>query len=100
MANSHFVDVEWDEEKNILNQKNHRVSFDEAATVFNDLLELTITDPDHSISERRFLSIGHSTNNQLLVVSYTERAGRVRIINARKPTKRERKIYEEGNDAT
>jgi uncharacterized protein len=100
MATPHFVDVEWDEEKNILNQKDHRVSFDEAATVFNDQLELTIPDPDHSISERRFLSIGYSTNNQMLVVSYTERAGRVRIISARKPTKRERKIYEEGNDAT
>jgi uncharacterized DUF497 family protein len=95
MANPHFVDVEWDEEKNILNQKSHGVSFEEAATILDDPLELTIPDPDHSISERRFLSLGYSTNKRLLVVSYAERAERIRIISARKPTKTERKFYEE-----
>lgn len=88
--------VEWDESKNLLNQKKHRVSFEEAATLFVDSLELTLDDPDHSRSERRFISIGESFNRRLLVVSYTERGNRIRIINARKPTRRERRAYEEG----
>lgn len=57
MKRSHDVDIEWDERKNRLNQKKHKVSFTEAATVFGDPLEVTISDPDHSASEYRFLSI-------------------------------------------
>ena len=87
-------DVEWDESKNILNQKKHGVSFEEAATVFVDPLEVTIDDPDHAYSEHRFISIGDSFKGRLLVVSYTERDNKIRIINARKPTKRERRAYE------
>ena len=51
-------DVEWDQHKNLLNQRNHHISFEEAATVFTDPLELTIADPDHSLDENRFISIG------------------------------------------
>jgi len=87
--------AEWDESKNLLNQKRHRVSFEEAATVFADPLEIMIDDPDHSSAEHRFISIGESLRRRLLVVSYTERGARIRIINARTPTKRERRAYEE-----
>jgi uncharacterized protein len=87
--------VEWDESKNLLNQKKHRVSFEEAATVFADPLEMMIDDPDHSSAEYRFISIGESLRRRLLVVSYTDRGDRIRIINARTPTRRERRAYEE-----
>jgi uncharacterized DUF497 family protein len=63
-------------------------------TVFGDPLELTISDPDHSDTERRFLSLAMSTNGRLLAVAYTERDGRIRIINAREATSQERKHYE------
>jgi len=89
-------DIEWDEAKNITNQARHHVSFEEAATVFGDPLELTISDPDHSIREYRFVSVGESFRRRLLVVSYIERSDAIRIISARKPNKRERHWYEEG----
>ena len=88
-------DIEWDEDKNLLNQKKHRISFEEAATVFADPLEIMIDDPDHSREEHRFISIGESFRRRLLVVSYTERSKTIRIINARRPAKRERRAYEE-----
>ena len=65
--------VEWDESKNLLNQKKHRVSFEEAATVFADPLETVIDDPDHEVSEHRFISIGDSLKRRLLVVSHRAR---------------------------
>lgn len=89
-------DVEWDQRKNLLNQRNHRISFEEAATVLTDPLELTIADPDHSFDENRFISIGESFKRRVLVVSYSERVNIIRIITARRPTKRERRLYEEG----
>ena len=95
MPNSRDDDIEWDENKNVLNQKQHHISFEEAASIFSDPLELTIPDPEHSISEHRLVSLGQSLRHNLLVVSYTERAGRIRIISARKATKRERRMYEE-----
>ena len=67
------VKFEWDQEKAIANEKKHGISFSEALTVFSDPLELTIPDPDHSLGEYRFLSIGQSTVGNLLVISYTER---------------------------
>ena len=87
--------VEWDEGKNLLNQTKHRVSFEEAATAWSDPLERTIDDPDHAFAEHRFISIGESFMRRLLVVSYTERGDRIRIISARIPTRRERRAYEE-----
>lgn len=89
-------EIEWDENKNRSNKKGHRVSFEEAATVFDDPFELTIDDPDHSLREYRFITIGESSAGRLLVVSYTERGAKIRHISARKPTPRERQDYEQG----
>ena len=91
------LEFEWDLRKAELNLKEHGVSFDEATTVFRDTLSITIADPDHSDSEDRFVDIGMSHRGQLLVVSYTERKDRIRIISARPPTRAERKSYEETN---
>jgi len=91
------LEFEWDPAKAEANLKNHGVSFDEATTVFRDTLSITISDPDHSESEDRFIDIGMSHRMQLLVVSYTERRDKIRIISARHPTRAERKSYEETN---
>jgi uncharacterized DUF497 family protein len=91
------LEFEWDPRKAELNLKEHGVSFDEATTVFRDTLSITISDPDHSDSEERFIDIGMSHRMQLLVVSYTERQDKIRIISARPATRAERKSYEETN---
>jgi uncharacterized DUF497 family protein len=88
------VEFEWDPEKEQANIQKHGVDFTEAATVFGDPLELTIPDPDHSRGEYRFLSLGHSLRNRLLVVSYTERENRIRLISARTASPQERRQYE------
>jgi len=89
------VNFEWDPAKARRNRRNHRVSFEEAATVFGDPLSLTFPDPDHSISEQRFLTVGMSTGKRVLIVAHVDRGEKVRIISARKATQRERKYYEE-----
>ena len=86
---------EWDPTKAKENHKAHGVSFDEASTAFRDTLSLTICDPLHSEEEDRFVLIGNSHRNRLLVVVHTERGDFVRLISARKATKKERKQYEE-----
>ena len=86
---------EWDRAKAELNLTEHGVSFEEATTVFRDPLSITISDPDHSDAEDRFIDIGMSHRMQLLVVSYTERQDKIRIISARRSTRAERKNYEE-----
>lgn len=86
---------EWDPNKARRNLEIHGVSFDEASTAFKDTLSLTIRDPLHSNEEDRFILIGNSVRNCLLVVIHTERGENVRIISARKATKKERKQYEE-----
>ena len=73
---------EWDKRKAEWNLRVHGVSFREATTVFADLLSITISDPDHSSVEMRFLDIGPSCFGRLLVVSYTERANKIRLISA------------------
>jgi len=88
------MEFEWDPEKAAANVAKHGVEFTEAMTIFGDPLELTIADPDHSDDEARFLSIGLSTGSRLLVVAYTERGDRTRIINAREATAQERKNHE------
>ena len=91
------MEFEWDPEKAAANAKKHGVEFGEAMTIFGDPLEVTISDPDHSEDEQRFVSVGTSTAGRLLVVTYTERAGRTRIINAREASAQERKHYESRN---
>ncbi|MFN0278085.1 MAG: BrnT family toxin [Pyrinomonadaceae bacterium] len=86
---------EWNLEKAKANLKNHKVSFEEAETVFEDPLFIIYADPDHSVEENRFIVMGESTKNRLLVVSYTERPPVTRLISARKATRAERKNYEE-----
>ena len=86
---------EWDPAKEKANQKKHRVSFKEAATVFRDPLSITFYDPDHSEEEDRFVIVGFSTIGRLLMVAHTERVDQIRIISSRELTKVERKAHEE-----
>ena len=87
---------EWDPKKAAANLKKHRVTFQEAATVFGDPLAITFQDPDHSMDEERELTFGQSLQKRLIVVSHTERKNRTRIISARLMEHKERVIYEEG----
>lgn len=82
---------EWDRGKAEANLRKHRVSFDEAASVFFDTLSVTIPDPDHSIAERRFVTMGVSTMGRLVVVAHSERGNTLRIITARLAGAAERK---------
>ena len=90
------MDYDWDDEKAESNLEKHGVSFEEAATVFDDPLYVDFYDPDHSVDEHRYLIMGQSSARRLLIVSYTERDGVVRLISAREVTSAERKAYEEG----
>ena len=86
---------EWDESKAKSNLAKHGVSFEEASTVFGDLLSLTIPDPAHSQVEDRSIMLGQSHRRKLLVVVHTERGDNIRIISARRASRKERKTYEE-----
>jgi uncharacterized DUF497 family protein len=86
---------EWHEEKAQENLKKYGISFEEAKTVFNDPLSITIADSQHSDDEERYIDIGLSSKGQLLIVVYTERQSNIRIISSRKATNAERKIYEQ-----
>ena len=85
---------EWDRRKAAANFRKHKVSFDDAVTVFYDPLSATFSDPDHSIGEARFLTIGYSSGNKLLVVSYAERGEAIRLISARPATTKKRRRHE------
>ncbi len=89
------MEFEWHPDKAAENLRQHGVSFKEAATVFGDHFGITATDPDHSIGEKRFALVGSSAQARLLLVCYTERAKRIRIISARELTRREKRVYEE-----
>ena len=89
------LEFEWDASKAKVNAAKHRVSFDAAVGVFRDPLAKLFDDPDHSGLERRSLMVGHSADQILLVVAFTERIGRIRIISARRATAREREDYEQ-----
>lgn len=90
------MNFDWDPQKAARNLGKHKVSFAEAATVFNDPLSATSADPDHSDAEDRFIIIGMSQRSRLLIVSFAERRDQIRIISARELTRNERKGYEEG----
>jgi uncharacterized protein len=92
------LEFEWDPTKAEANLRNHGISFAEASTAFHDPLSLTISDPEHSGREERYLLLGASTAGRLVVVAHTERRDRIRIISARKPTRRERRQYEQGSE--
>jgi len=85
----------WDEKKAASNLGKHRISFEEAATVFDDPLSDTFPDPDHSLHEHRFIIRGSSESGKILVVAHTDDGELVRIISAREATHGERKSYEE-----
>lgn len=89
------MELEWDPSKAKINVRKHGVTFEEAATVFDDPLATYYEDPDHSITERRYLTIGTSAKGRLIHIAFADRAGRIRIIQARRLTRNERRQYEE-----
>jgi uncharacterized DUF497 family protein len=89
------MEFEWDPEKATANIQKHKVEFSEAATVFGDFFSATVPDPDHSTDERRYLTIGISARGRPLIVAYAQRGERIRLISARKLTRRERRDYED-----
>ncbi|MEK7404316.1 MAG: BrnT family toxin [Acidobacteriota bacterium] len=86
---------EWDPKKAESNVRKHGVTFDEASTVFGDSLALLMPDPDHSVGEERYLVLGLSNRQRLVVVAFAERPPGTRLISARLATRRERRRYEE-----
>ena len=91
-----MIRIEWSKQKNRLKVVKHRVDFSEAKTIFDDPLQLTLSDPDHSFDENRYITLGTSIENQLLIIAHTFENDKIRIITARKPTRGERLNYEEG----
>lgn len=94
---------EWDETKARINLEKHKISFNEASTIFSDPLLITFVDDFHSDKEERFISIGLSERNRVLLAVHTEREEKsemivIRIISCRKATQSERKRYEEENE--
>lgn len=90
------MQFEWDEQKAASNLTKHRVSFEDAVTVFDDPLSDSVPDPDHSVEEQRFIIIGATESGKILVVAHTDDGQTVRIISAREATHGERQFYEEG----
>jgi len=86
---------EWDTNKAESNLRKHKVSFEEASTAMKDPMSATGADPDHSITEERYITFGVSERGRLLVVAHTDEGVAIRIISARMANKGERKIYEE-----
>jgi len=89
------LSFEWDSDKATRNAEKHRVSFEEASTVFDDLMFITFIDEEHSVDEERYITIGLSNRGRLLMVAHTERQDRIRVISARKATKKEERFYAE-----
>ena len=96
MKSDSGLTFEWDDRKARINREKHKVEFAEAITVFAGQFTRYFADPDHSADENRFLALGYSHPNRLLVVSYTERGEVIRIISARRATAHERHFYEDG----
>ena len=91
------LQFEWDRAKASTNVRKHGLSFEEAATVFGDQRAITIADPEHSLIEERFVTIGTSERDRILVVVATERRDKVRLISARPASRKERKQYEKAS---
>ncbi len=91
------MNFEWDEDKAEQNYRRHGVHFEEAISIFNDPLAITIYDPAHSSTEERFVDIGYSDQERVLVVVYTERNDIIRLISVREATKSEKRAYEQDN---
>ena len=91
------MEFEWDPKKAAANLTKHGVSFQEATTVFDDLLSVTVPDPDHSFEENRLILVGESHRRRVLIVSHVERGERIRIVSARELTRAERDVYERRN---
>jgi uncharacterized DUF497 family protein len=91
------IDFEWDPNKAAQNVRKHGVTFEDAATVFQDDVSITVPDPDHSMAEERFITVGMSIQNRLLMVAHADRADSVRIISARELTSRERRQHEQAD---
>jgi uncharacterized protein len=89
------LEFEWDPRKAATNLAKHEVSLEEAVTVFGDPLGRIVADPRHSSEEERFALPGVSKDTRLLAVMYVDRGGAIRIISARRATRRERRDYEE-----
>ena len=87
---------EWDDQKAAINLRKHGVSFDEAVSVFGDNMALTFSDTEHSEEESRSRTYGLSSSGRLLVVVHTKRRNNVRVISARKVTRYEKNIYDQG----
>ena len=85
---------EWDPAKNRANQARHGLTLEEAATVFGDRFALSWNDAEHSVGERRMLTLGYTERERLVIVAHTERGDRMRIISARPATAAERQLYE------
>jgi uncharacterized DUF497 family protein len=90
-----MIKLEWSARKNRLNVLKHGVDFKEASTVFDDPAHVSVSDPDHSFNENRYITIGMSTGNRLVIMAHTFENDKIRIITARKPTRTERRKYEE-----
>ncbi len=86
---------EWDNTKAAKNLRKHQVSFDEAASVFDAPMFITVVDEEHSDDEERYITIGISKRRRLLVIAHTDREGQIRVINARKATRKEADFYAE-----
>ena len=87
---------ESDAVKATANVRKHGVSFEEAVSMFLDALAVSGPDPDHSAGELRYLTFGMSSLGRMIVVSHTHRTGSIRLISARRVTRKERKLYEQG----
>jgi uncharacterized DUF497 family protein len=91
------IKFEWDSRKARQNLRKHGIGFDEATTVFADILSVTIPDPDHSEDEERWVTMGLSNRHRLLVVVHTQEEETIRIISVRAADRLERGKYEEGD---
>jgi uncharacterized DUF497 family protein len=91
------LDFEWDAAKAERNAEKHCVSFEEAASVFDDPMFITFVDDEHSIDEERYITIGLSSRGRLLMLAHADRKDRTRIISARRATKKEEQFYAEAD---